>query len=170
LPVLQLENTPERPSAGEVTIGFGWQVAATARSHWHSGNTNGSHSFLAWDSVHTFGVVVLANVEVDTDYVVRLLIGRMPFTGVQADPKVLASYAGRYQLPGGNIVTIRVDSTRIFIQLPNEPEYELLASSENHFYLPVSDLEITFYRNDRGDVDRGVGVVDGVTYDAKKVP
>ena len=50
----------------------------------------------------------------------------------------------------------REDGTRIFIQLPNEPEYELFASSQNHFYLPIFDHEITFYRNDRGEEDRAV--------------
>ncbi len=169
-PALQLTNTPQRPSIGKDTIGLGWQVAANTGFHWHNGQTNGSHSYLAWDPERKFGVVVLANAAVDIDYVVRLLIGRLPFTLVQVDTKVLASYAGRYQISDGNIVTIRVDGTRIFIQLTSEPEYELFASSESHFYLPVSDLEITFYRNDRGEVDRGVGVVGGVTYDAKKLP
>ena len=50
----------------------------------------------------------------------------------------------------------REDGTRIFIQLPNEPEYELFASSEDHFYLVASDFEVTFYRNDSGEVDRAV--------------
>jgi hypothetical protein len=67
-------------------------------------------------------------------------------------------------------VTFRIDGTQIFIQLTYGPEYEIFASSEDHFYLPVSDLEITFYRNDHGKVDRAVGVVGGVTYEAKKVP
>ncbi len=169
-PALQLANTPQRKSVGKDTIGLGWQVAANTGFHWHSGNTNGSHSYLAWDPERKFGFVVLANASVDIDYVARLLIGRLPFTLVQDAPKDLASYAGRYQLPDGSIVTIRVDGTRIFIQLPNEPEYELFASSESYFYLPVSDLEMTFYRNDRGEVDRGVGVTDGVTYEAKKAP
>jgi CubicO group peptidase (beta-lactamase class C family) len=173
-PALQLANTPQRPSVGKDTIGLGWQVAANPGSHWHNGQTNGSHSYLAWDPERKFGVVLLANAAVDIDYFVRLLIGRLPFSLVQVDPQVLASYAGRYQDPDGNIVTIRVDGTRIFIQLPTEMEYELFASAESHFYLPVSDpisdLEITFYRNNRGQVDRVVGVVGGVTYEAKKMP
>lgn len=175
-PILQLANTPQRTSAGKHIIGLGWQVAANTGFHYHGGRTNGSYSYLAWDPERKFGVVVLANVEVDIDYVVRLLIGRMPFALVQADPKVLASYAGRYQLLNGSIVTIRVDGARIFIQLPGEPEYELFASSGSHFYLPVSDaellksLELTFYRNDRGEVDRAVGVLGSETYETKKVP
>ncbi len=175
-PILQLANTPQRPTVGKDTIGLGWQVAANTGFHYHGGRTNGSYSYLAWDPERKFGVVLLANAAVDIDYVVRLLIGRMPFTLVQVDPQVLASYAGRYQLPDGNIGTVRVDGTRIFIQSPDEPEYELFASSESHFYLPVSDaellapLELTFYRNDRGEVDRAVGVLGSVTYEAKKVP
>jgi hypothetical protein len=96
---------------------------------------------------------------------------------VPVDPQILAAYAGRYQLSDGHhTVTIRVDGTRIFLQIPNEPgydwvgEYELLASSENRLYLPFSDLVITFYRNDRGEVDRMEIVASGVTYEAKKVP
>jgi D-alanyl-D-alanine-carboxypeptidase/D-alanyl-D-alanine-endopeptidase len=175
-PALQLANTPQRPSVGRDSIGLGWQVAANTGFHYHGGRTNGSYSYLAWDPERKFGVLVLANVQVDVDYVVRLLIGRMPFTGVQVDPQVLASYAGRYQLPDGNIVTIRVDGTRILIQLPSEQEYELFANSESRFYLPVSELEassaleIVFYRNDRGEVDRVVGLLGGATYEAKKVP
>jgi D-alanyl-D-alanine-carboxypeptidase/D-alanyl-D-alanine-endopeptidase len=172
-PVLQLANTPQRPSIGKGTIGLGWQVAANTGFHYHGGGNPGYSTYLAWDPERKFGVVVLANASArstDIDQVVSLLISKLPFTLSQDAPKDLASYAGRYQGPDGNIVTFRIDGTRIFIQLPDELEYEIFASSEDHFYLPVSDLEITFYRNDRGEVDRAVGVVGGVTYEAKKVP
>jgi len=177
-PALQLANTPQRPSVGkgkigwswQGSIGLGWQVAANTGLHGHSGATNGSNSFLGWDPERKFGVVVLTNAAVDMDYVARLLISKLPFTLGQDAPKDLISYAGRYQLPNGIIVTIRVDDTRIFIQPPIEPEYEIFSSSESHFFLPVSDLEMTFHRNDRGEVDHVVGVIEGVTFEAKKVP
>ena len=44
------------------------------------------------------------------------------------------------------------------------------ARSENQFYPFVFDAEITFYRNDSGEVDRMVLVENGVTLEAKKVP
>jgi hypothetical protein len=87
---------------------------------------------------------------------------------VPVDPQVLAAYAGRYQIPSGPVVTICVDGTRIFLQVPNEPgsrefagEYELLAGSEDHFHLGVSDFEVTFHRNDSGEVDRILPVLGG---------
>ena len=177
-PALQLANTPQRPSVGKGKIGWswqgrvglGWQVAANTGLHGHSGATNGSNSFLGWDPERKFGIVVLTNAAVDVDYVARLLLSRMPFPLVQDVPEDLASYAGRYQLPDGSIVTIRVDGTRIFIPIPDQPEYELFPSSESHFYMPVSDLEITFYRDARGEVDRFMAVVEGATYEAEKVP
>ncbi len=89
---------------------------------------------------------------------------------VPVDPQVLAAYAGRYQVSNDVVVTIRVDGTRIFLKVPGEPEYELLARSENRFYLPFYDPEITFYRNDSGEVDRMVVMAEGDTREAKKVP
>ena len=177
-PALQLANTPQRPSVGKGKIGWswqgriglGWQVAANTGLHGHSGATNGSNSFLGWDPERKFGIVVLTNAAVDVDYVARLLLSRKPFPLVQDVPEDLALYAGRYQLPDGSIVTIRVEGTRIFIQIPDGLDYELFVSSESHFYMPVSDLEITFYRDARGEVDRFMGVVEGVTYEADKVP
>jgi hypothetical protein len=49
-------------------------------------------------------------------------------------------------------------------------DFELLAVSEDHFHLGVSNFEITFCRNDSGKVDRLVMVQNGERFDAKKVP
>lgn len=90
---------------------------------------------------------------------------------VPVDPQVLAAYAGKYQLPDGVILTIRVDGTRIFIQVPNQPEVELLARSENQFYPLVGAGELTFFKNAGDEVDRMAVVTgEGKTLEAKKVP
>jgi hypothetical protein len=152
-------------------MGLGWDLHQSGNGiHWHPGKNPGYYSYLGWDPQRKIGVVVLTNAAINIGDVALQLIRRLPLTPVSVDPQVLAAYAGRYPLPDGSIVTIRVDGTRILIKLPAEPEYELYASSENNFYLPVDDLEITFYRNDRGEVERAVGVVNGVTYEANKVP
>ena len=91
-------------------------------------------------------------------------------------PQVLAAYAGRYQHPSGINLTIRIDGTRVFLQIPNEPpyeqfagEYELFLSSKDHFAGLMSN-EIAFYRNASGEVDRLVYVENGATVEAKKIP
>jgi len=176
-PALQLANTPQRPIIGQDYIGLGWCLPNSGKAiHWHNGETGGYHSYLGWDPQRKIGVVVLANAAVDIDDVGLQLIRRLPLTPVSIDPQVLAAYAGKYQLPGISqevkevVVTIRVDGTRIFIQAPNKPEYELLARSENQFYPRAFDAEITFYKNASGEVDRLVLVESGETFEAKKVP
>jgi len=81
---------------------------------------------------------------------------------------VLAVRAGRYEFSDGIVATICVDGSRFFLQAPNEQEsgefagvYELLAGSEDHFHLGVSDFEVTFHRNDSGEVDRILSVLGG---------
>ena len=176
-PALQLANTPQRLMDGLDYMGLGWVLPNSGKGiHWHNGETGGYHSYLGWDPQRKIGVVVLANAAVYIEDIGLQLIRRLPLTPVSIDPQVLASYAGRYQLPGISqevkevVVTIRVDGTRIFIQAPNKPEYELLARSENQFYPRAFDAEITFYKNASGEVDRLVLVESGETFEAKKVP
>ena len=89
---------------------------------------------------------------------------------VPVDPQILAAYAGRYQFLDGIVVTIRIDGARIFMQVPDQGEYELLARSESRFSPFVFGAEITFYRNDSGEVDRMGVTTEGDTLEAKKVP
>ena len=99
---------------------------------------------------------------------IGISVGRL---AVPVDPQVLAAYAGKYQFPDGVILTIRVDSTFIFIQVPNQPEIELYARSENQFYPPVDAGELTFYKNASGEVDRMAVVTgEGKTIEGKNVP
>ena len=49
-------------------------------------------------------------------------------------------------------------------------QYELSAGSENQFYLQAFDVEFTFYRNVRDEVDRMEVVLLGDEQEAKKIP
>ena len=169
-PALQLAITPQRPTDGSDYIGLGWRVPKSGQGmHSHGGQNDGYHSYLSWDSERRIGIVVLANATVDIEDVGLQLMGSLP-ESVPVDPQVLAAYAGRYQLPDGVILTIRVDGMRIFTQGPNQQEHELYARSENQFCPIAFEMEITFYKNENGEVDRLVFVENGVTYEAKKVP
>ena len=85
------------------------------------------------------------------------------------DPQVLAAYAGRYQF-GDFVVTIRVDGARIYLGVTGSGEAELIAIFANQFYLPELDADITFYRNERGEVDRMEAMRNGETLVVKKIP
>jgi CubicO group peptidase (beta-lactamase class C family) len=169
-PAMQLANTPQRPIFGQDYIGLGWDLPQSGKGiHQHSGETVGYHSYLAWDPERKIGVVVLTNAVISIDDVGLQLI-RGLLKPVQIDPQVLDAYTGRYQFSNDIVVTIRVDGTRIYIQAPNQPEYELVALSEDQFTPREFEAEITFYKNDNGEVERMVMLQNGATAEAKKVP
>ena len=170
-PALQLANTPQRPIYGIDYIGLGWFLPKSGNGiHWHDGANPGYSTYLAWDPGRNIGVVVLANSRISIDDLGCQLMRGAPKT-LPVDPQILSAYAGRYQGSDGVIVTIRASGSRIFLQLPNHPtDYELFASSENQFYWLLSETEITFYRNEDGEVDRLVLAHLGDTHEAKKIP
>jgi len=170
-PALQLANTPQRPGEMLAYIGLGWNLPQSGDGiHYHGGGNLGYSSFLAWDSERKIGVVVLMNVYAGPkEYLGYSLLRGLP-KPFPVDPQVLAAYAGRYQLDGFD-VTIRVEGARIYLWVPSSNEEgELIAISESQFYLEEYHAEITFYRNDRGEVDRMELVGHGETLEAKKVP
>jgi serine-type D-Ala-D-Ala carboxypeptidase/endopeptidase len=172
-PALQLANTPQRP--GEMWtlayIGLGWNLPVSGSGiHYHGGGHPGYTAFLAWDSERQIGVVVLMNVyEGPSERIAFPLLRGFPLTPVSVDASVLAAYAGRYRFDDSD-VTIRVDGARIYFGVPGVGEAELIAISDDRFYLPDQYAEIAFYLNDRGEVDRMEEVVIGGTLEAKRVP
>jgi CubicO group peptidase (beta-lactamase class C family) len=173
LPALQLANTPQRP--GEMWtlayIGLGWNLPGSGNGiHYHGGGSFGTTSFLAWDSERQIGVVVLMNVyDGPTERIAFPLLRGFPLTPVPVDPGVLAAYAGRYRFDDFD-VTIRVDGARIYFGVPGIGEAELIAVSEDRFYLADQYADIVFHRNDRGEVDRMEEVVIGGTLEAARIP
>ena len=172
-PALQLASTPQRP--GEMWtlayIGLGWNLPGSGNGiHYHGGGHFGYSSFLAWDSEHKIGVVVLMNVyDGPKERIAFPLLRGFPLTPVPVDPSVLAAYAGSYRFDDFE-VTIRVDGTRIYFEVSGSGEAELIAISEDRFYLADLYADITFHRNDRGEVDRMEAVVIGGTLEAMKIP
>lgn len=171
-PALQLANTPQRP--GDIRtlayIGLGWHLPGSGNGiHYHGGLLFGYTSFLAWDTERKIGAVVLMNVANGPARRIGFpLLRDFPLTPVPVDLSVLAAYAGRYQFDGFD-VTIRVDGARIYFKGPDGREAELIAISEDRFYLAERYAEITFHPNDRGEVDRMEKVVIGGTLKANKV-
>ncbi|HSB66335.1 MAG TPA: serine hydrolase [Anaerolineales bacterium] len=170
-PALQLAGTPQRPGEKLAYIGLGWNLPRSGNGiHYHGGAHPGYTSFLAWDSERKIGVVVLMNVYDGPRITLGFpLLRGFPLTSVPVDPNVLAAYVGSYQSELFD-VTIRLNGAHIYFGIPGYGEAELIAITENQFYLEEAQAEITFFRNDLGKVDRMVWLAHGETYEGKKVP
>jgi CubicO group peptidase (beta-lactamase class C family) len=180
-PALRMANTLQRVADGADganQMGLGWGLSDSGRGiHAHTGGTGGTSSYLGWDPQHRIGVVVLANASTRTEDMGIQLLRGFPLTPVPVDPLILAAYAGRYQVSNGLVVTVRVEGARIFLQIPNAPgyeqsagEHELLAITEDRFFLRGADFEIAFLSNYGGEVDRMEAVVQGEVYEATRIP
>lgn len=69
------------------------------------------------------------------------------------DAEVLAEYVGEYEIQPNFILTVTVEDGKLFTQATGQPQVEVFASEKDEFYLKVVDAQISFNRNDAGEVE-----------------
>jgi CubicO group peptidase (beta-lactamase class C family) len=71
----------------------------------------------------------------------------------KVDPKVYDTYAGRYEIGPGNIVTFTREGDHLMAQADDEGKSEVFPESETVYFLkPSSDATVTFVKDDKGQV------------------
>jgi len=162
---LQLTHKPQRPTGIPNTqIGLGWHITKDNGSEivWHNGETGGYHSFMGFDQTSGVGVVVLSNSANNIDDVgMHLLnpkfeLAKLQVTKehkqIQVDPKIYDAFVGYYQLAPNFIIAISKESDHIYLQATGQPRVEIFPEAENEYFLKVVDAQITFQRDDKGEV------------------
>ena len=91
----------------------------------------------------------------------EMMLGFMDFvsetpTVAQVDPKVLDSYTGKYEVRPGVFATVTREGDSLFVQLPLQAKMQFLPMSESKFFLKYSDVDLTFVKNDKGEVAEAV--------------
>jgi CubicO group peptidase (beta-lactamase class C family) len=77
-------------------------------------------------------------------------------------------YVGRYDY-AGTIMKIRKDGDRLLAQLAGQPEYEIFPKSENEFFWKVVDAQVTFVKNEKGEVTHVLHHQGGMEYNVPKL-
>lgn len=77
-------------------------------------------------------------------------------------------YVGKYDYKGG-IMTIRREGDHLFARLATQPEFEIFPKSENEFFWKVVDAQITFVRNENGEVAYAIHRQNGIEFQAPKM-
>jgi hypothetical protein len=79
-----------------------------------------------------------------------------PATPLKLDPAVFAAYEGRYDLDDHRVYTVTREGDRYFAQGSGPkgkgPKRELFAISQNKFVVPEVEVQLTFIKNDKGEV------------------
>jgi CubicO group peptidase (beta-lactamase class C family) len=70
----------------------------------------------------------------------------------KVDPKIYDSYVGQYEITPSLIITVTKEGDRLFGQPTGQPLFEMFPESETKFFLKVIDAQITFAKNDKGEV------------------
>ena len=91
----------------------------------------------------------------------EMMLGFMDYvteypTVAQIDPKVLDSYAGKYEVRPNVFATVTREGNSLFVQIPLQSKMEFLPMSETKFFLRYNDIDMTFVKNDKGEVVEAV--------------
>ena len=92
-----------------------------------------------------------------------------PKANLSVDPKVFASYVGRYQIEKGPLLVLFQDGKRLMVKQPGQSEGdELLPESETDFDIAKYSVWISFLRDASGKVTGFSGYQDG-SFEAKRL-
>jgi D-alanyl-D-alanine carboxypeptidase len=88
---------------------------------------------------------------------------------VAVDPKIYDSYAGRYELEPGYVLTVRREGNRLMLQPPKQAAGEIFPASETEYFARGVEVEIKFVRNEQGQVTSLIIMQNGRNIPAKRV-
>ena len=85
-----------------------------------------------------------------------------------ADPKTFSAFVGRYDYKGA-IMTVTVEADHLFAQLTGQPKYEIFPKAADEFFWKVTDAQVVFIRNEKGEVTAARHSQNGNTFNAPKI-
>jgi|DewCreStandDraft_5_1066085.scaffolds.fasta_scaffold00029_124 CubicO group peptidase (beta-lactamase class C family) len=145
----------------------------------HGGRINGFSTFLARYPDDKVLVVVLSNLESAPSGRIARDLAAIVFgepyglprerVAITLDPKIYDAYVGQYELAPNLLLTITKAGDRLMLHVGGQPPIELLPESETKFFLRIVDAQITFVKNERGEVTHLLLHQDGRTQPAKRI-
>src|SRR5215471_5322964 len=85
------------------------------------------------------------------------------------DPRILDKYVGQYQFAPNYALTLTKEGDKLMGQAPGQPKVQFFPESDTRFFLKVIDADITFVKNEKGEVTEAVFNMNGRPMRAKKV-
>jgi CubicO group peptidase (beta-lactamase class C family) len=88
---------------------------------------------------------------------------------ITVDPKLYDAYVGVYEIGTGFTITVSKEGDHLFGQATGQGKFELFPESEKDFFLKVVDAQMTFVKNDKGEVTQLILHQGGQDLPAPKV-
>jgi D-alanyl-D-alanine-carboxypeptidase/D-alanyl-D-alanine-endopeptidase len=148
----------ERPGAAPNTVtALGWQILKRPDLEivWHNGGTGGYSSFIGYLPSRRAGVVVLSNMQAGgigvDDLAMHLLDPRVPITRppvqrarITLPSDALGAFVGRYELRPGLVAAVTQEGDQLFVQLTDQPRFEIFAEGPLAFFGAIVDVQFAF--------------------------
>ncbi len=161
-----------KPQAIGGGYGYGWVISEFRgiKEISHGGGLHGFVTNLARYPEHNMTITVLTNCaparevnpgaftrEIAQIYLWEKMASQESFsTDTTVDPKLYDGYVGKYEYPGGAILTVTRDGNKLFAQLTGQPQFEIFPRSATEFFWKAVDAQITFVKNEKGEVIHGL--------------
>ena len=179
-------NDGSKANAMGGKYGYGWMFSEVRgmKEIAHGGGLNGWSAYLTRYPKQNFTVSVLSNClppppglapsEMAHDIAEIYLWEKMSVsasvaTDTTVDPGVYDDYVGRYDYGMSAVLTVTREGDRLFAQLSGQPKYEIFPKSETEFFWKVVDAQITFVRNEEGEVTHVIHRQGGREFEAPKL-
>jgi CubicO group peptidase (beta-lactamase class C family) len=163
--VLSQQTTRQMLTKGMGDYGLGLSIGGSATDpHFgHGGVNDGFESMMTAYEQSGEGAVVMTNAQGGSrlaDEVMRSIAAAYHWPDLQpkiraavsVDPKILAAYAGTYELSPTFSLVVRVEDGHLVTQATGQGSVPMLAESETKFFPQFFDAEIEFYKDDQGHV------------------
>ena len=130
----------------------------------HGGGINGFSTYLAYFPDDKVTIVVLRNSDDGTPApgaisrdLAAIAFGEKyeiprEHISVKVDPKIFDAYVGQYQLTPALVLTIAREGDLLMGQATGQPKLELRPESETKFFIPEVDAQVTFIKDNRGQI------------------
>ncbi len=163
--VLSQAMTKEMLTKGMGNYGLGLAIGGSAAIPYfgHGGVNDGFESVMEAYENDSEGAVVMTNVQGGgrlADEVMRSIAATYHWpdfqpkvrTAVTVDPKILAGYAGTYELTPSFSIVVTVEDGHLVTQGSGQGKVPMLAESETKFFPTAFDAELEFYKDEQGRV------------------
>jgi CubicO group peptidase (beta-lactamase class C family) len=171
-------------NVSDVRYGYGWFInnfrGLKEISH-AGGHNSGFVTNLARYPEHNMTIAILMNCapyrnlnpaaftrDIAEIYLWDKMESRESYETVPVDFKLYDDYLGRYEYPGGAILDVTRENNKLFAQLTGQSRFEIFPRSPNEFFWKVVNAQITFVKNENGEVVHVIHRQGGGTFEAPK--
>jgi len=140
----------------------------------HSGGTGGFSSFIGFDTLNSVGIVLLTNntgisiTDIGQYFLDTTKIVQELRPSISVDDSVLSKYVGVYKLDDNMNLTVTNEDGTLFLQATGQEKFQLYAHNTWKYFLKVTQAEVEFMNNRKGEIDR-LKLIQGAEYICKKI-